>query len=177
MLDVNLFRGRLSEREYRSCLGNAPKIFTACRRERRHVEMKDRVQAEERLEEFEVGWELVRLWSCCCSNPNFQLVAERFTVGRRRQCGLLDILQLFQVCTMIKLHQRAEKTLQRWNREHWKRNPLLWEVRTAVTSGRQQGRDELQRWTHFNWGADCHVWGSYRLLPVSPLHPHTHTNT
>lgn len=51
---------------------------------------------------------------CCCSNPRFHLVVKRFTVGRKRQCGLLDVWksalqQQFQVCTMIKKYTTEQR--------------------------------------------------------------------
>lgn len=120
---------------------------------------------------------------CCCSNPRFHLVVKRFTVGRKRQCGLLDVWksalqQQFQVCTMIKNTPQSSENLSEVIQR--RRNVLRWDLKTAVASGQQQG---LGRWAPeakaLQPRACCHIWGSYRLPSVClslPLHPHTHTH-
>lgn len=92
--------------------------------------------------------EIRRIWGlfcCCCSNPRFCLVSERFTAGRKEQCGQLDeptslryeLQQLFQVCTVFELG--GEKKPYRGEAAKERTSVM----RTAVTSGQQQGRDEL----------------------------------
>ena len=146
------------------------------------ADRKKKKRQSEHIREIRRIWEL---FCCCCSNPRFRLVSERFTAGRKERCGQWDeptslryeLQQLFQVCTVIELG--GEKKPYRG--EAAKERPLWWEQLAHLDSSRAEmssgGEKPLQP------RARCHMWGSYRLLSVyltlclTPSHTHTHTHT